>query len=163
MARSVRSGPLESRTSRGKLKLRNAPYWCVLSPMLALGYRKGARGGSWLARLHDEETGKRIQERLGTSDDTLDSDGIAVLSFPQAQAKAREWFERKARGNAGELVESGPYIVADAMFEPGLDALLRALLCRLRVLDRLPLLADLPFQLGNLLLDAQPLSRFGIA
>jgi integrase len=83
--------------------------------MLALGYRKGARGGSWLARLHDEDTGKRIQERLGTSDDTLDADGIAVLSFPQAQAKAREWFERKARENVGELVESGPCTVADAM------------------------------------------------
>ena len=63
MARNVRSGPLESRTSRGKLPTRNAPYWCVLSPSLALGYRKGTRGGAWFARLHDDDTGKRYQEK----------------------------------------------------------------------------------------------------
>ena len=39
-------------------------------------------------------------------------------------------------------------------FETSLDALFRTLLCRLRVLDRLLLLADLPFQLGDLFLDA---------
>jgi hypothetical protein len=61
-----------------KLPVRNAPYWCVLSPSVALGYRKGARGGAWLARLHDDETGKRVQEKIGKADDTLDADGDAI-------------------------------------------------------------------------------------
>src|SRR5512132_4270453 len=86
VARNVRSGPLESRTSRSKRPPRNAPYWCVLSPSVALGYRKGARGGAWLARLHDDETGKRVQEKIGKADDTLDADGLTVLSFQQSQA-----------------------------------------------------------------------------
>ena len=43
--------------------------------------------------------------------------------------------------------------------EPGLDAFLRALLCFLRVLDRLLLVADLAFQFGDLLLDARPFGR----
>ena len=115
MARNVRSGPLESRTSRGKLPSRNAPYWCVLSPSVALGYRKGARGGAWLARLHDDETGKRVQEKIGKADDTLDADGLTVLSFPQAQAKVREWAAAKAREMSGEVLSAGPYTVADAI------------------------------------------------
>lgn len=115
MARNVRSGPLESRTSRSKLAARNAPYWCVLSPSLALGYRKGARGGAWLARLHDDGTGKRYQEKIGKADDTLDPDGFSVLSFTQAQAKVREWAAAKSRDLAGEVLSSGPYTVADAV------------------------------------------------
>lgn len=115
MARNVRSGPLESRTSRGKLAARNAPYWCVLSPSVALGYRKGKRGGVWLARLHDDETGERFQEKIGKADDTLDADGLVALSFAQGQAKAREWAAAKARELAGGEVESGPYTVAGAV------------------------------------------------
>ena len=115
MARNVRSGPLESRTSRSKLPSRNAPYWCVLSPSVALGYRKGARGGAWLARLHDDETGRRLQEKIGKADDTLDADGLTVLSFPQAQAKVREWAAVKAREMSGEVPSAGPYTVADAI------------------------------------------------
>jgi integrase len=115
MARNVRSGPLESRTSRSKLPSRNAPYWCVLSPSVALGYRKGARGRAWLARLHDDETGRRLQEKIGKADDTLDADGRTVLSFPQAQAKVREWAAVKAREMSGEVPSAGPYTVADAI------------------------------------------------
>ena len=115
MARNVRSGPLESRTSRSKLPSRNAPYWCVLSPSVGLGYRKGARGRAWLARLHDDETGRRLQEKIGKADDTLDADGLTVLSFPQAQAKVREWAAVKAREMSGEVPSAGPYTVADAI------------------------------------------------
>jgi integrase len=106
---------LESRTSRSKLAARNPPYWCVLSPSLALGYRKGARGGAWLARLHDDENGKRYQEKIGKADDTLDADGLTVLLFPQAQAKVREWAAVKARDLAGEWLPASPYTVADAL------------------------------------------------
>ena len=87
----------------------------MLSPSVALGYRKGARGGAWLARLHDDETGKRMQEKIGKADDTLDADGLTVLSFPQAQAKVREWAAAKAREIAGEVLSAGPYTVADAI------------------------------------------------
>jgi hypothetical protein len=38
---------------------------------------------------------------LGTADDVLDADGVAVLSFAQAQDKARQWFAEQARIEAG--------------------------------------------------------------
>ena len=121
MAKRVRSGPLESRSSRTKLEARHAPYWAVITPGLMVGYRKGARGGVWFAR-HEVE-GKRLQERLAIADDIADADGLAVLDFWQAQEKARSWLadlarqaEEQRQRDAGELVEPPPpYTVTNAI------------------------------------------------
>jgi integrase len=42
-------------------------------------------------------------------------DDISVFSFPQAQARARDYFARKAREAAGGFTPSGPFTVADAL------------------------------------------------
>ena len=38
-----------------KLKTRREPYWVKIHQGLAVGYRKGARGGFWIGRLYDED------------------------------------------------------------------------------------------------------------
>jgi integrase len=62
-----------------------------MSDGLAIGYRKGLKGGTWIARHYAADTGRRF-ESLGTADDVVDADGVTVLNFGQAQAAARKWF-----------------------------------------------------------------------
>jgi integrase len=51
---------------------------------------------------------------LGAADDVIDADGRSVLSFQQAQEKARVWFGQLAHIESGE-VQAGSYTVAQAM------------------------------------------------
>jgi integrase len=118
MARTVRDANLETRAARQRLKQTDTrsrePYWRTIDPGAHLGYYKGARGGSWLARLY--QGGRYLKTSLGTADDETDADGLAVLSFRQAQEKARAWFAEQARIAAGlEPVAAGPYTVGDAI------------------------------------------------
>ncbi len=114
MARTVRDANLETRTSRARLKARKKPYWRTLNQGQHLGYYKGARGGSWIARLFLGER-QYLESTLAKADDTSDADGLEILSFPQAQEAARTWFTAEARRRAGLEDERGPYTVADAM------------------------------------------------
>lgn len=115
MARHVRNAKLDTRTARGKLPPRREPYWTALGKGRALGYRKGAKGGTWIARLRDEETGKQQYEALGSADDTADADGVGFLSYRQAQDEAVRWFEQRTKELRGDLIEhEGPFRVRDA-------------------------------------------------
>lgn len=114
MARTVKDITLDSRAARSRLKARLEPYWRAIEPGAHLGYYKGARGGSWVARLYWD--GRYHKAALGTADDASDADGIGVFSFAQAQTQARAFFERKRRELTGlEPAPSGPYTVADAL------------------------------------------------
>jgi integrase len=62
-----------------------------MSDGLAIGYRRGSKGGTWVARHYAGDTGRRFKA-LGTADDVVDADGVTVLNFGQAQAAARQWF-----------------------------------------------------------------------
>ena len=115
MARTVRNPKIDTRSARTKLAERREPYWTVISAGNALGYRRGAKGGTWIAKFRDDD-GKRHLESLGAADDARDADGLSVLSFSQAQERARAWFQRKAREQAGDFVAPDrPYTVADAL------------------------------------------------
>jgi integrase len=115
MARTVRDANLETRNVRLKLAARKKPYFRVIDSRAHLGYYKGSKGGSWQAR-YFLGAGKYAYQTLGTADDTQDADGVAVLSFGQAQEKAREWFAQMARQAAGmEAKPAGPYLVKDAV------------------------------------------------
>jgi integrase len=112
MARTLRDPKLDSRTARLKLPVRREPYWKSISPGCALGYRRGP--GTWIAKYRDDD-GQRHYTAIAAADDTLDADGHAALSFPQAQEKAREFFKQKAREAAGDFSPSDrAYTVADA-------------------------------------------------
>jgi integrase len=69
----------------------------------AIGYRKGAKGGVWIAKL--VKGSLRVETTIGVADDELKADGELALSFEQAQEKAREWFPQAARGDTGPIAE----------------------------------------------------------
>jgi integrase len=113
MARTARNTKLDTRTARSRLKEQKSAYWTSLTPGHALGYRKGRKGGVWIAKLVLD--GTRKEETLGTADDMLDPDGETVLSFAQAQAKARQWFDATKRTEHG--INVSDLTVEDAMRE----------------------------------------------
>ncbi len=115
MARTVRDARLETRSARLKLVTRHEPYWKAIDSGMHLGYRKGKRKASWLARYRSEASGY-MKTVLGIADDTQDADGVTVLNFSQAQEKAREWFSQKGREELG-VIPAGPLTVAAAMKE----------------------------------------------
>ena len=85
MARTVRDALLDSRTARSRLKARGKPYFRSLEPGLHLGYRKPLSGpGKWVARHYVGDQTYEL-ETLAIADDYSDPDGVAVLSFHQAQ------------------------------------------------------------------------------
>jgi integrase len=90
-----------------------------------LGYRRGAKGGTWIAKFRDVN-GKRHLEALGAADDARDADGLSVYSFMHAQERARAWFQERAREAAGDFAPSDRrYTVADALADYRNDYLRR--------------------------------------
>jgi integrase len=111
--------PLSTPAKRGRLPVSKSPVWVSADNErrggVKLGYRKGARGGSWLAKL--VERGRRAEATLGAADD----DGAAsTMSYREASEAARAWGkaerERIARGTATEA-ETRPATVGDAISE----------------------------------------------
>ncbi len=101
---------LGSRTARQRLPIQARPYFSHIQDGLSLGYRRGKRGGSWIARAYDNEHGYRF-EPLGKSNDLIETVG---LSFQQAQDAARDWYGQLAQLDAGDTA-TGRYTVAHAM------------------------------------------------
>jgi hypothetical protein len=115
MPRTVRDSNLETRTARGRLKVAHKPYFRLIEPGLHLGYRKLASGpGTWIVRRYSGEGNYTVRnlttadDKLVVADDFSEPDGNAVLSFAQAQERAKA----KRLAAAGR---TGPYTVAAAM------------------------------------------------
>jgi len=116
MARIKQDAQLKDRTARAKLEQRYEPYWQVLEKGRSLGYRKGKKGGEWSARYYDPLLKpSKVYHPLGSADDHSDPDGTTILSFAQAQAAARAWFEVAYQQATGETIKSGAFTVADAV------------------------------------------------
>lgn len=118
MARTVRNQKIDTRSARAKLPIRREPYWTVLSRGCALGYRKGVKGGTWVARRRSGEAKKAKQNyyALGPADDAFDAGaGTDVLTYSQAQERAREWFT--SEGKSDDRLEPVPYLVKTAVEE----------------------------------------------
>jgi integrase len=119
-ARTVRNPKLDTRSARAKLKPRREPYWCSIAPGRSIGYRRlGPEGGTWITKLRVAGSG-RWTHALGPADDALEV-GCDVLTFAQAQERAREWFaqqERKAiepEEGAEGSEPAGPFSVENAI------------------------------------------------
>jgi hypothetical protein len=112
VARTVRDANLETRTARLRLPIRSEPYWRGLEKAFALGYRRRAKGGTWLARRRTATDGY-AEHRLGTTDDLQDADGVAVLDYGQAQNSARAWWRAETRREEGHDTRHGPLTVKD--------------------------------------------------
>jgi integrase len=104
MARTVKDTRLDTRAARERLDPRKKPYFRVIDTGRHIGYYKGPRAGTWLARTN--AGGRYVEKKLGTADDTRDANGFDVLSFSQAQAAARNWFDGLAHDQ--EVKASGP-------------------------------------------------------
>lgn len=106
-----RESKINTRTGRAALASRTAPYYRNISKGLAVGYYRGAKGTTWVARHFS--SGKMRKTALGLTDDIQDADGVRVLSFDQAQKAAQDWLNRLMQEDTGEMI-GGSYTVADA-------------------------------------------------
>lgn len=112
MARRVRDQALDSRQAREKLKARGKPYWRLIEQGVHLGYRRlKGRAGTWSVRHYLGNQTYRV-EAIGEADDMSDADGVKILSFWQAQDKARAGMKARAQASV-----EGPLTVGDVLDE----------------------------------------------
>ncbi|MBR1156665.1 site-specific integrase [Bradyrhizobium sp. JYMT SZCCT0428] len=115
MARTIRDASLDTRTARSRLQPSGKPYYRSLEHGLHLGYRKPRSGpGKWVARHYIGKQSYEV-EVIAAADDFSDADGIEILDYRQAQQKARERREARARANKGN--SGRPLTVRVAMQE----------------------------------------------
>jgi integrase len=96
---------------------RPEPYFCTISQGLALGYRRSAHGGTWLARIRLPQTARYIEAKLGQADDVgLIADQRATLSCDQAVRAAQIVFaQAEAKRTSGTLPGVGKKTVGDIL------------------------------------------------
>jgi integrase len=85
---------LQERSARARLNPRKHPYWRSISEGRHLGYYRGARGGSWIARCRPPNVGDYLTKSLGSADDQAPADGTHILDWRQALQVALEWFDK---------------------------------------------------------------------
>jgi integrase len=85
---------IDSKTARDALTARREPYWAKLSSGFYLGYRRLSVGGTWIARLRDEETGKQTYRSLGVFDERK----LATKVYGEAVKAAYEWRDAMQAG-----------------------------------------------------------------
>jgi integrase len=94
MDRKARDHRLETRSVRERLGRRKQPYWRLISIGCHIGYYRGPRTGTWVARCKSNSGTGYHQRALGEADDLREANGKTILSFAQAQDQAREWFDK---------------------------------------------------------------------
>ncbi len=112
MPRTIKDARLDTRTARLELPESRKPVWRSVERGLALGYRRGKRGGVWFGRRFKH--GLYIEKRLGTADDLTDADDLTVLSYNDALQAARKWWQESERMDRGLSADNGSYTVAKA-------------------------------------------------
>lgn len=98
MARSIRNSNLETRSARLALPIAKKPVFVRIGAKVGLGYRRNKTAGTWVARVADGGGGNWTKA-IGLADDFEDADGARVLTYWQAQDKARS-IGRDDRGEA---------------------------------------------------------------
>lgn len=85
---------IDSKSARGDLKPRREPYWAKLEAGFYIGFRRLAVGGTWIARLRDDVSGKQTYHALGAFDES-ERHGKA---HPAAVEAARAWRDAHMSG-----------------------------------------------------------------
>lgn len=93
MARIVAEVRLQERTARARLISRHHPYWRTISQGRHLGYYRGSRNGTWVARCHSPIQRRYVSKVIGPADDVAAADGVRILDWRQALDAALAWFE----------------------------------------------------------------------
>lgn len=119
MARIVRDTKLETREARKGLSKQKEPYWRSVHQGAHIGYYKGDKSASWVARYrHEGDKGGYKKKTIGKTDDYQDADGVNILNYREAQLKAQEWFKQQGLVAEGHL-PTGKYTVQDAIDDYG--------------------------------------------
>jgi integrase len=113
MTRGIRADQLETRTARLKLEPRKKPYMVRVGPGVRLGYRRNAAGGTWSVIAADGKSGNWVK-KFGLADDHEDANGERVLTFWQAQERARK-LARSAMNTEGEDDAGRPTTLGEAL------------------------------------------------
>jgi integrase len=116
MARTVRDENLGSRTARAKLKSRGKPYYRTLDEGVHIGYRKSRDSGKWVGRFYLGERDYKV-ETIAVADDKADPDGVAVLSFSQAQKLVRQRHVDLTLTAKKQPAADGPYTIRKCLAE----------------------------------------------
>ena len=86
---------LKSRDQRARLPIRTKPYWIGLYEGAHIGYYRGRRARTWVARFRQPGGFSNYQEAtIAETDDSVDADGAKILNFEQAQEVALRWLKR---------------------------------------------------------------------
>ena len=99
MAGKVQEASILSQSGRARLKRGRQPHWRILIPgRLSLGWQcwKGEAAGRWVLRRTIRRHVYRSQT-LGRADDAAEADGDQILSYEQAEARARAAVDTPAR------------------------------------------------------------------
>ena len=113
MAGTIREARLGSPTSRSRLRPGRQPHWhTITAGRDHLGWQRWPhdKTGRWLLRRR--RSGCYNTEAIGTADDDARADGISILSFDQARAKAVELaaIETRPTGRITVLQAMASYI-----------------------------------------------------
>ena len=115
MARTVIEYRIQDRTARGRLKVRNKPYWRALLEGHHLGYRRGVRKGTWFARYFDPAIGDYVSSAIGEADDRLEADGRTIFNYKQAMDWALRWIELEQGGGPAAAANDPDLTVGQAV------------------------------------------------
>src|SRR4051812_29070995 len=99
--------PLKTKTARATLPVDMRPYWQMVSPGVGLGYRRTASGaGRWIVR---STHGKQWLRKFAIADDLENANGTTVLSYEQAQDRARSMVRSGRGAPPGDSTRPGPW------------------------------------------------------
>lgn len=118
MARLSRDSRLETREARQRLAIAHEPYWKLLCPGIFIGYRKGPKGGVWIARVSGKAIGKEagyLKKAMGAADDSADANGMDILTFKQAFDAALAFAEDLKATGKGANKPVHKFTVQDAV------------------------------------------------
>lgn len=118
MGRLVRDSNMGTREARRKLAVRKIPYWRLIVEGIHLGYYKGSNSGKWYVKTRTPE-GKYTWQAIGSTDDYADANGKTVLSYSQAQEKAKQIGDKIRLGSDYE--DTRPYTVKNAVADYLID------------------------------------------
>jgi integrase len=113
MAGQTNDQPITTREARKRLAVRAEPYWRAIDAGAAIGYRKGATSGFWIARVLIENRYRK--ESIARTDDGIRADGVTFLDYRQAEAKVRVWASRQHAGDDAGERSRAPYTVENAI------------------------------------------------
>ena len=113
MPRSQRNNAFGKRTARFRELSAGKEHWTPADEGVSLGYRRGKTKSVWYVRTY-QGSGKYKQRPIGLADDYQDADGEQILTYFQAQNRAKDR-ARESRNKNRPLPKRSGYTVADAV------------------------------------------------